>query len=123
MYLILKSTHTVFAILTISGFLLRGYWKLSGSTLSRHRVTRIAPHVIDALFLATGVALIIEIDLAVLQNAWLLAKFAGLLVYVGLGMVAMRFGRTSQVRMLAFVGAVAAFAYIVGAALWKSPLS
>ena len=115
MYLLLKSTHTAFAM--------RGYWKLSGSALARHRLTRIAPHVIDALFLATGVALIVEIDLAVLQNTWLLAKFAGLVFYVGLGMIAMRFGRTPQVRLLAFVGAVAAFAYIVGAAVTKSPWS
>lgn len=123
MYLALKTTHTIFAFLTLSGFLLRGYWLVRQSPLLRHRMTRIAPHVIDTLFLASGIALIVEIDLAVLQNPWLLAKLVSLAAYIGLGMVAMRFGRTPAVRMLAFVGAVATFAYIVGVAYAKSPAS
>jgi len=81
------------------------------------------PHVNDALFLVTGIWLIMSSHLAWTQQPWLLAKFAGLFAYIGLGMVAFRFGRTQQVRLIAFVGAVAAFAYIVGCALSKSPLS
>ena len=123
MYLALKTTHTVLAFLTLSGFLLRGYWTLRDSPLIRHKLTRIAPHVIDTLFLASGIALVVEINLAIMQNTWLLAKLIGLVVYIGLGMVAMRFGRTREVRMLAFVGAVATYAYIVGTAMAKSPLS
>lgn len=123
MYLALKTTHTILALLTLSGFLLRSYWLLRESPRTRHRFTRIAPHVIDTLFLASGIALILEINLPVLQNTWLLAKLAGLVLYIGLGMVTMRFGRTREIRMLAFVGAVATFAYIVGVAFSKSPAS
>ena len=123
MYLALKTTHTIFAFLTLAGVLLRGYWLLVESALLKHRVARIAPHAIDTLFLASGIALIIEINLAILQSPWLLAKLIGLVVYIGLGMVTMRFGRTRQIRLLAFVAAVATFAYIVGVALAKSPLS
>lgn len=93
---------------------------MRASPLLQHRLTRIAPHIIDTLFLASGVALIVIIDLPVLQSGWLLAKLAGLLVYIGLGMVALRFGNTREIRSLAFVGAVATFAYIVGVALTKS---
>lgn len=96
---------------------------LRASPALKHRLTRIVPHVIDAAFLASGIALIVEINLDVMQNSWLLAKFTGLIAYIGLGMVAMRFGRTQQIRLLAFVGAIAAFAYIVGAAVSKSPAS
>jgi len=123
MYLALKTLHTLFAFLTLSGFLLRGYWLLRNSPLLRHKIARIAPHVIDTLFLASGIALIVAINLSVMQSPWLLAKLVGLVVYIGLGMVAMRFGRTLQARMLAFVGAVATFAYIVGVAFSKSPAS
>lgn len=123
MYLILKNFHTVFAVLTITGFLLRGYWMLTGSALLKNRATKIAPHVIDTLFFVTAIWLIVELNLTPMQHAWLLAKFAGLIAYIGLGMVAMRFGRTIEIRTIAFVGAVAAFAYIVGVALTKSPLS
>ncbi len=123
MYLIIKNFHTAFAVLTITGFLLRGSWMMAGSGLIHNRATKIAPHIIDTLFLVTGITLIFMLDLAPMQHAWLLAKFAGLLAYIGLGMVAMRFGRTPEIKMLAFVGAVAMFAYIVGVALTKSPAS
>ena len=123
MYLTVKTLHTAFACLTISGFLVRGFWMLRGSPLLRHRMTRIAPHVIDTLFLASGIALIVEINLPILHSGWLLAKLVGLVAYIGLGMVALRFGRTLKTRSAAFVAAVAVFAYIAGVALAKSPAS
>ena len=119
----MKTLHLVFAVLTISGFTVRGVWMMRGSPLLRHPVSRIAPHVIDALFLATGIAMVVQLDLAVLQNPWLLAKFAGLAAYIVLGAVALRHGRSLRIRQSAFAGALLAFAYIVGAALNKSPLS
>ena len=96
---------------------------MRASPVLRHRITRIAPHIIDTLFLASGIALVLSIDVRVLQSGWLLAKLAGLIVYIGLGMIALRFGKTREIRSLAFVGAVATFAYIVGVALAKSPAS
>ena len=123
MYLILKTFHTVLAVLAISGFLLRGYWMVTGSAMLRKRATKIAPHAIDTLFFVTAIWLIVELNLAPMQHAWLLAKFAGLIAYIGLGMVAFRFGRNIEIRTIAFVGAVASFAYIVGVALSKSPIS
>ncbi len=123
MYLIIRNFHTTFAVLTITGFLLRGAWTMAGSDLIHNRATKIAPHIIDTLFLVTGITLVFMLDLAPMQHAWLLAKFAGLLAYIGLGMVAMRFGRTPEIKLIAFVGAVAMFAYIVGVALTKSPAS
>ncbi len=123
MYLIIKNIHIMFATLTIIGFLLRAYWKASGSRLHQNRATKIVPHTIDALFLATGIWLLMMLDVNPLQHPWLLAKFAAIFAYVGLGMVAFRFGSTPQIRSLAFVGAVASFAFVVGAALIKSPMS
>ena len=123
MYLIIKNIHVTFATLTIIGFLLRAYWKASESNLHQNRATKIVPHTIDALFLATGIWLLMMLDMNPLQHPWLLAKFAAIFAYVGLGMVAFRFGRTPQIRSLAFVGAVASFAFVVGAALIKSPMS
>ena len=118
----MKYLHLAFASLTICGFVVRGIWMMRGAKLSQHRLTRIAPHVIDALFLATGIALVLQLQLVVLQNSWLIAKFAGLLVYITLGSIALRHGKSMRVRKLAFAGAVLAFAYIVGAAINKSPL-
>lgn len=123
MYALLKSSHMLLAAVTISGFLVRGYWMMKESPLLSHKATRIAPHVIDTLFLLSGIALVYMLALPVLQSPWILAKFAGLLIYIVFGAIALRRGPTIQVRLTAFVGAVAAFAYVVGAAMAKSPAS
>ena len=123
MYLIVKTFHMTFAALAVTGFLLRGYWRMTGSPLYQNRAARIVPHINDALFLATGVWLISILNLQWTQHAWLLAKFAGLAGYIGFGMVAFRFGKSDEIRLIAFVAAIASFAFIVGAALTKSPLS
>jgi uncharacterized membrane protein SirB2 len=123
MYLIIKNIHMAFATLTIVGFLLRGYWRISGSNLHQNRAMRVVPHTIDAMFLATGVWLLMRLNLNPVLHPWLLAKFVALFAYVGLGMVAFRFGRTQKIRLAAYVGALASFAFVVGAAIAKSPLS
>ncbi|MGI9221626.1 MAG: SirB2 family protein [Woeseiaceae bacterium] len=118
----MKNLHQIFAVLTISGFVLRGYWTMRSSPLLLHRVTRVAPHVIDTMFLITGIIIIFQLQLAVLQNNWLLAKFAGLFCYIILGALALRPGRPTSLRITAFVGALLAFAYIVNTAITKMPV-
>jgi uncharacterized membrane protein SirB2 len=110
-------------VLTISGFILRGYWMMAQSDKLQLKVTRIAPHIIDTLFLLSGIALVWILHLNVFSESWLLAKFAGLIVYIVLGTFAIKRGPTLQIRIIAFVGALAVFAYIVGVALAKSPAS
>ena len=123
MYPILKVLHTILATLTICGFLLRGYWLLTDSGLFRNRVTRIAPHLVDTLFLVTAIWMIVELQFTPLNQPWLQAKLVGLLAYIVLGMTAFRFSKTVEIRIIAFVAAIASFAYVVGAALSKSPAS
>jgi len=123
LYLILKYAHVAAAITTISGFMLRGYWMLIDSKKLQHPVTRIAPHIIDTVFLLAGIGLIWLLHLEPLKQPWLIAKFTGLIVYVLLGTVAIRRGPTKQIRTIALAGAIAIFAYIAGVALTRSPLS
>ncbi len=123
MYATLKTVHTVLAALTISGFLLRGHWMLTGSALFRNRATRIAPHVVDSLFLATAIWMVFEMRLAPLGQPWLQAKLVGLLVYIGLGIIAFRFSKAVEIQIAAFFGAITSFVYVVGVAVSKNPWS
>ena len=122
-YLILKAVHVAAALTTISGFLLRGYWMLTESDRLKHRVTRVVPHVVDTIFLLSGIALVWMLHVNVFTQPWLIAKFTGLIAYILLGTIAIKRGRTPQIRVIAMVGAVSVFAYIAGVALTKSPLS
>lgn len=120
MYFALKIIHVGTAILTISGFVLRGFWMMSSSPNLERRIVRIAPHIIDTVFLLSGIGLIWTLRLSVLNQPWLLAKFAALVIYIVLGAVALRRGKTMQIRTTAFVLALATFAYIAGVAISKS---
>lgn len=122
-YLIIKNLHALSAVVTIAGFVLRGYWMVTGSDKLQHPVTRTAPHVVDTVFLLSGIAMLVILSLDPFSQGWLVAKFAGLIAYILLGTVAIRRGSTLRIRIIAFVGALSVFAYIVGVALSKSPAS
>jgi uncharacterized membrane protein SirB2 len=53
---------------------------------------------------------------------WLVAKIAGLLLYIGLGMLALRPGRPLALRIGAWLAALLCFGWIVSVALTKNPL-
>lgn len=122
-YLIIKNLHALSAVVTIAGFVLRGYWMVTGSDKLQHPVTRTAPHIVDTVFLLSGIAMLVMLSLNPFSQGWLVAKFAGLIAYILLGTLAIRRGSTLQIRIIAFVGALSVFSYIVGVALSKSPLS
>ena len=120
MYSTLKLIHVSAAILTVSGFILRGMWMLANSPNLQRRIVRIAPHIIDTVFLLSGIGLIWTLHLPVLNQPWLLTKFVALIVYILLGTVALKRGKTRTIRMTALVLALMTFAYIGGVALTKS---
>jgi len=120
MYLSLKLIHVGAAILTVAGFTLRGYWMLVGSPRLEQRIVRIVPHIVDTVFLLSGISLVWVLKLPVLDQPWLMAKLAALVVYIILGMIALRHGNTLRTRMSAFVLALATFTYIAGVAISKS---
>ena len=122
-YLLLRQVHTLMAVITVAGFLLRGFWMLTGSNKLQHSVTRIAPHIVDTVFLFSGVAMLFVASLNPLSQGWLLAKFTGLVLYIVLGSIALRRGATLSIRGIAFVAAITAYIYVVGVALSKTSVS
>ena len=95
----------------------------TGSSKLQLRAVRILPHIVDTVFLLSGIALIVTLNLAVLSQDWLLMKFVALVAYIVLGAIALGRGKTMQSRTTAFVLALATFAYIAGVALSKSTAS
>ena len=123
MYGLLKSIHVICAAVTISGFVLRGFWMLVDSPLLAHKVTRIAPHIVDTLFLLSGIFMLVIAAMNPFAQPWLLAKFIALIAYILLGTVAIRRGRTKNIRAVAFVAAIAVFGYVIGVGMARSPAS
>ena len=119
----LKFFHVIFVTLSVSGFFLRGLLRFTLPGFLDNRFARTAPHVNDTLLLVTGIALVVGYGWNPLQHPWLEAKLAALLVYIGLGSVALsrRGERSRAVRASAWLAALAVFAYIVAVAIYKTP--
>lgn len=120
-YLTIKHVHVTCAALSITLFFMRGVWMLRDSPLLQQRWVRIVPHVVDTLLLASALTMVVWSAQYPFVQDWLTAKVIALLVYIGLGTVALKRGRTRGVRAAAFVAALLVFAYIVKVALTRQP--
>jgi len=112
-FLLLKGLHITCAITSYALFFLRGIWSFKGSPIMRQRWVRIVPHVADTLLLVTAIALAFAIHQYPFVDAWLTAKVLGVLLYIGLGFVALKYGKTRTLRIVAWLAAQTVFAYIV----------
>ena len=121
LYPALRLLHVSCVVVTAAGFLLRGLWMLGGSPLLRHPLTRVLPHVNDTLLLAAGIGLAASLRQYPLVEGWLTAKLVALILYIVLGTIALKRGRTRRIRLLAFGGALLTLAYLVAVALTRSP--
>ena len=121
MYFALKHIHLGCAALSLGLFMLRGAWMFSGSPLLDARFARVVPHVIDTMLLASAIGLMLVIRQYPIVQGWLTAKVVGLLVYIVLGTIALKRGRTRLQRSVAFFAALAVFAWIVLTARHHAP--
>ncbi|MEP5569226.1 MAG: SirB2 family protein [Halioglobus sp.] len=121
LFSILKNIHVTCALLSICGFALRGYWAIASDDRRDARLVRVLPHLIDTLLLASAVAMLFIWGVSPLELPWVMAKIVALLVYIGLGMAVMRFAKSREWRVTAYIAALAVAAYIVSVALSHSP--
>jgi uncharacterized membrane protein SirB2 len=110
--LLLKGLHITCVIISYTLFFLRGIWSFRGSPIMRQRWTKIVPHAVDTMLLVAAIALTFTIHQYPFVDTWLTAKVLGLLLYIGLGFIALKYGKTRTIRMVAWLAAQAVFAYI-----------
>lgn len=121
MYLAIKHIHVATVVLSFSLFFIRGLWMIADSPRLQRGWVRVLPHVNDTILLASAITLTTLVEQYPFTNNWLTAKVLALLLYIGLGMVALRRGKTRKVRVAAWIGALIAFAYIVSVAISRHP--
>jgi uncharacterized membrane protein SirB2 len=121
-YFFIKHLHMSAAVLSILFFVVRAYWSVTSSGLLQRKFVRIAPHVVDTVLLVCGLILAGMLGAAAMQP-WILTKIVLLVLYIGVGTVAIKRGKTATTRGVAAVIAVGIFAYIMGVAIRHDPLS
>jgi uncharacterized membrane protein SirB2 len=117
-----KLLHQSAVALSITGFVARGLGSFTQAAWVRQRFARTAPHVVDTLLLLSALVMAWTLRLTPGNAPWLTAKIIGLLLYIALGLLALRPGRPLALRLAAWVAALAVFGWIVSVALTKQPL-
>jgi uncharacterized membrane protein SirB2 len=122
-YAQIKWVHIASIIASGMLFLLRGSLVAAG----RERIAMLAPlrflsYGIDTVLLSAALMLLTVLPHAMYANGWLTIKLVLVVVYVVLGALALKRGRTARVRRFSFVAAVAVYLAIVGIARSHHPM-
>jgi uncharacterized membrane protein SirB2 len=117
----LKHTHLLLVAISLAFLTLRFVLSLKGSGLLQHKFLKIAPHVVDTFLLLSAIGLMVTIQQYPFVNPWLTEKLIGVLAYIALGVMAFK-GRTTTLRVFAFVGALGWMVLVVKVAITKTPV-
>lgn len=120
-YEFVKYIHVTAITLSISGFIFRVVLKANNSPYQSKYWFKKLPHKVDIILLASALTMVYILGVNPLTTYWIAEKIIGLLIYIMLGMVALRWGRTKNIRMTAAVMAAMVFSYIVYVAHYKTP--
>ncbi len=101
-YAILKHIHMACAGLTFVGFLIRGYWMIIESDMLQKKPIKILPHIIDSVLLLTAIIMVVLSGMYPFQVDWITIKVFLLVLYIVLGTIALKKGKTKKTRMITF---------------------
>ena len=122
-YAQIKWVHVATIIVSGMLFLLRGSLVLAG----KERIAMLAPlrflsYGIDTVLLSAALMLLTILPHAMFANGWLTVKLALVVVYIALGSLALKLGRTARARTIAFVAALAVYLSIIAIARSHDPM-
>ncbi len=121
-YGLIKTIHIGSVVLSFTLFFVRGFWMVYHPALLQRAWVKVVPHVIDTVLLTSAILLAVMIAQYPGVHGWLTAKVIGLLVYIGLGTVALKRGPTRRIRVAAWICALLVFGYIVSVAITRDVL-
>jgi len=122
LYLPTRSIHVFCVLLSGAIFSLRGLAMLVRSAWANHRVAKRLSVIIDSILLLAGVALMLQTQQYPGTHAWLSVKLLLLVVYIVLGVFALRRGRSYGSRAGFFFAAIAVYLFMFSVARTHAPL-
>lgn len=117
----IKFVHVLCVILSGSLFALRGMMMLARSRLSQHVALRMLSYAIDTTLLTSALMLVTVLHQYPFVQAWLTVKVLLLAVYIVLGVLALKRGRTRAIQVSCYFAAILVYAFIVSVARAHSP--
>ncbi|MDN5782156.1 MAG: SirB2 family protein [Luteimonas sp.] len=118
----IRQVHILAVILSGSLFALRGMFALAGTRWPHAAPVRYLSYTIDTILLTAALMLLSILPGAMFANGWLAVKLVLVVVYVILGVLAMKRGRTRGIRRGCYVSALLVFVAAFGIARMHHPL-
>lgn len=119
----IKWVHVASVLASGLLFLMRGLLVQSGrERLAMLPTLRYLSYSIDTVLLSAAFMLLTILPHGLYANGWLALKLVLLVVYVVLGSLALKRGRTARTRSVTFVVAVVVYVSIIGIARMHHPL-
>lgn len=118
----IKLVHVVAVLASGALFLLRGVVLQTGGQWPMAAPLRYLSYAIDTVLLTAALMLLSILPAPAYENGWLMLKIALLLVYIGLGTLALKRGRTAQMRRACFVAALLVYGCMFAIARAHHPL-
>lgn len=119
----IKLVHIASVLLSGGLFLLRGLLVQAGrGDWAQTAALRYLSYSIDTVLLTAAMMLLTILPHAMFANGWLWMKLFFLLIYVALGSLALKRGRTPRVRLVCYFLALLTFAAMLSIARTHHPL-
>lgn len=117
----IKWLHIACVALSGSLFVSRGFLMMGNSVHANNKVLARSSYVIDSTLLTAAILLTVIIHQYPLRQAWLTVKVVLLVIYIFLGIWALRGGKTRRQRIAYFVAAVLLYGFIISVAVTHDP--
>jgi uncharacterized membrane protein SirB2 len=121
MYEITKHLHLTFMLLSVLLFLTRFVLTLKASPMLQKKILKIAPHVIDTLWIVSAISLCVMVQQYPFVNAWVTEKLLAFVMYIFMVIFALKLAKTNLMRIIGCVGALSWLAYAGMVAVTKHP--
>ncbi|MDQ6957446.1 MAG: SirB2 family protein [Mariprofundaceae bacterium] len=108
--------HISLVSLSLSLFVWRGMYMWREAPIRLHVWKRMIPDMIDTLLLISGISLTYILGFSPWHDDWLLIKLVGLIVYIFLGIMALRESETLWLKRAYFMLALLVATYMIAVA-------
>ncbi len=122
MYIMAKHLHLTAVVLSILLFVIRFIWSQFDASILQKKWVKVVPHIIDTVLLASAIWLCVILSQYPFVQSWLTFKVLGVIAYILLGLVALKWASTAAGRWLGFFGALAVLMATAMVAVTKQPL-
>ena len=116
----IKLIHMSTAFISITFFMVRGFWVFNNAEMINKKWVKIVPHINDTILLVTAIILAVGIQQYPFTHDWLTAKFIALLLYIVFGTFALKRAKKIKNKIIFLILSLLIFSYIIGVALTRT---